>query len=377
MKLTGSDIQSGPRREGWGLFPKVPLRVVLAATTLVATYFLTSSAYAAEAPSAPHGTVGFEECLSCHGQRGLNMTLGNGETLSLYVDASVVAASVHGHSNLSCTDCHRSVTSYPHPTLKIPSLREYSIAQYELCKRCHFANYTKTLDSVHFDVLSSGNLNAPLCTDCHGAHDVGVPSKVSQTCAKCHEPIYETYANSVHGKALLVEGNYDVPVCTDCHASHTIEDPRTAAFRIESVTICGRCHSDKKLMQKYGISTSVVKTYLNDFHGRAVTLISKQNQDIWVKEAVCTDCHGVHDIQKIDSPNSPVIRANLVETCRKCHPDATANFPGAWLSHYEPSMNKAPLVFLAKTFYGILIPFMVVGLSVHVLVDLWRTITNR
>jgi predicted CXXCH cytochrome family protein len=202
-------------------------------------------------------------------------------------------------------------------------------------------------------------------------------SKISQTCSECHQDIYQAYNTSVHGRALIEGKNYDVPVCTDCHRSHTIEDPRTAAFRLESVELCSSCHRNEKLMQKYGISTKVVRTYLKDFHGRAVTLVGKQSKDIWVEEAVCTDCHGIHAIQKVDSPHSPVIKANLIDTCRKCHPDATANFPGAWLSHYEPSINKAPLVFFITWFYWLLIPFMVVGLSIHVLLDLWRTITNR
>ena len=180
------------------------------------------------------------------------------------------------------------------------------------------------------------------------------------------------YATSVHGKALIEENNYDVPVCTVCHKSHSIEDPLTATFRLESVELCSTCHSNEKLLQKYGISTKVVKTYLEDFHGRAVTLVGKQSKDTWVEEAVCTDCHGVHDIQVVDSPDSPVIKGNLVTTCGKCHSDVTVNFPGAWLSHYEPSINKAPLIFIVKWFYWILIPFMLAGLSVHVLLDLWR-----
>ncbi|MFC1987560.1 cytochrome c3 family protein [Chloroflexota bacterium] len=331
-------------------------------------------------PSAEESLAENDYCLSCHGQPGLSMTFANGEKLPLYVDSGVFAASIHG-DKLLCADCHSSITTYPHPEIEFSGQREYNVAQYELCKRCHFANYTKTLDSVHFQVLSSGNLNAPLCTDCHGAHNVGLPShpeaKISQTCSDCHQNIYEVYADSVHGKALIGENNYDVPVCTDCHAAHTIEDPRTAAFRLESVELCSKCHGNKELMQKYGLSTNVVKSYLEDFHGRYVALIGAQGKDIPVREAVCTDCHGVHDIRSVDNPDSPVIKANLLETCRKCHPDATTNFPGAWLSHYEPSLTKAPLVFFADWFYRILIPFILVGLSIHILLDLWRRITNR
>ncbi|MFH1647679.1 MAG: cytochrome c3 family protein [Chloroflexota bacterium] len=319
-------------------------------------------------------------CLDCHGQPGLSMTLASGETLELYIDPEVYAASAHG-DKLLCTDCHTAITGFPHPQWDIPNQREYNITQYELCKRCHFDNYTKTLDSIHYKMLSAGDLKTPICTDCHGAHDVAPPSqpraKISQTCSQCHQAIYQQYVNSIHGKALIEDNNYDVPVCTDCHQTHTIEDPRTASFRLESVHLCSNCHSNQKLMEKYGISSQVVKTYLNDFHGRTVALVEKETRDIWVQEAVCTDCHGIHDIQQVDSPGSPVIKSNLVATCGKCHADINVNFPGAWLSHYETGIDKAPLIFFVRWFYRILIPFILVGLAIHVLLDLWRRITNR
>lgn len=391
------------------------IALVLAASGVALAYSLVR---AASAPAVPHDTAGKEDCLSCHGSglpaghAGLtneacvtchkpseappaapagtdcvschgtsqSITLPSGETMSLSVDAAAFAASVHG-GKLSCTDCHSSVTGYPHAPLKAESRRQYSVAQYETCKRCHFDNYTKTLDSVHYQLLSSGNQAAPLCTDCHGAHNVKAPSQpravISQTCAQCHPAISAAYAGSVHGKALIEEDNVDVPVCTDCHRSHSIEDARTAAFRLESVKLCSDCHRDAELMAKYGISPNVVQTYLEDFHGATVALVAKQNKDIWAQEAVCTDCHGVHDIQRTDDPGSRVVKANLATTCRQCHTDASADFPSAWLSHYDPSPQKAAFVFGVQWFYRLLIPFVIVGLALHVFIDLWRTITNR
>lgn len=329
--------------------------------------------------SSSAAAAGEMDCLSCHGQLGVWMALDNGERLLLYVDREVIAASVHG-DKLLCTDCH-STSTYHRPERSIASAREYSVTRYELCKRCHFDNYTKTLDSIHYEMLAAGDLKAPLCTDCHGAHNVTVPyqppAKISRTCSMCHETLYEKYVASTHGRALIEEDNYDVPVCTDCHSSHNIHDPRTASFRLESVELCGSCHGDEKLMGKYGISTKVLKSYLEDFHGQTVSLIGKESKDIWAEAAVCTDCHGIHDIISAEDPNSPVMKANLVATCQKCHPDATANFPSAWLSHYEPSLDKAPVVLLVTWSYRILIPFIMLGLSIHVLVDLWRAITNR
>lgn len=318
-------------------------------------------------------------CLICH-EREMYLMFDNGDKLSLTIDPGVYDNSIHG-GKLGCTDCHASISQYPHPKTNTSSLRDYVTAQYEVCKRCHFANYTKTLDSVHYQVLSTGEKSAPVCTDCHSAHAVAQPNeprtKISDACGRCHTQVYEEYARSVHGWALLDEGNRDVPVCTTCHGVHNIHSATSTSFHLNSTDLCAKCHSDKSLMDKYGISANVLRTYLDDFHGRTVNFIRQEPRTVWTDKPVCTDCHGVHDIKKNDDPESPTIKANLVKTCQKCHADATENFSSAWLSHYEPSMQKASLVYLVKVYYWILIPVMIGGLILHILLDLWRLARNR
>jgi hypothetical protein len=122
----------------------------------------------------------------------------------------------------------------------------------------------------------------------------------------------------------------------------------------------------------------VLSTYLADFHGKTASLRGHQGAAVTgAVVARCTDCHGVHDIQKARDPQSPVIKANLLRTCRQCHADATANFPDAWLSHYEPSLHNAPLVYAVKIGYAVIIPFMIGGLGLQILLHLWRLMANR
>jgi hypothetical protein len=66
-----------------------------------------------------------------------------------------------------------------------------------------------------------------------------------------------------------------------------------------------------------------------------------------------------------------------VKRCQKCHPGATEEFPNAWLSHYEPSLSNAPLVFLINLTYKIFIPFMLIGLILQILLHIWRYAVNR
>ena len=81
--------------------------------------------------------------------------------------------------------------------------------RYQQCQSCHQDQYRQSLDSNHARALAAGNRNAAICTDCHGAHNVTKPDqprqKISTTCQKCHSAIYDQYATSVHGAALLDE----------------------------------------------------------------------------------------------------------------------------------------------------------------------------
>jgi predicted CXXCH cytochrome family protein len=202
-------------------------------------------------------------------------------------------------------------------------------------------------------------------------------SKISKTCSRCHRDVYQQYARSAHGEALVQTENGDVPVCTDCHRSHDILDPKTASFHLKSPELCARCHTDEALMEKYGLSTNVHRTYLKDFHGMTASFYKEEQTAPAAFTAVCTDCHGVHEILPVKDPRSAVMKANLVKVCQKCHPEATENFPGAWLSHYEPSPQKAPLVYYVTLFYQIFIPFVVLGLVLQVLLHIWRVVVNR
>jgi predicted CXXCH cytochrome family protein len=323
-----------------------------------------------------------DTCLACHGEKSMAVTLPSGESRGLFVDRVAFTTSVHG-GKLGCTDCHTDITDVPHASKPFRTKREFTIAYYEACKRCHFANYSKTLDSVHYPAIARGDRMAPTCVDCHGAHDVTRPnqprSHISQTCAACHQGVSAIYAKSVHGRALIDEKNADVPTCTDCHQSHAIAGPHAPGWRLKSPDLCATCHANAAMMKKYKLSTNVMQTYLADFHGMTASLQKQQDPSAAGGRvvALCIDCHGVHDISKTDAPHSSVMKANVVKTCQKCHPGASQSFSSAWLSHYEPTLKSAPLVYSVKIAYYILIPFMIGGLVLQILLHLWRVVVNR
>jgi predicted CXXCH cytochrome family protein len=306
------------------------------------------------------------------------------------MEAEELAGSVHGrhltdqfdYTPLLCTDCHRQQARYgfPHEPVAAPDARSFSIEMSDLCQECHQDIYDRQQDSTHAMALAEGNMEAATCADCHGSHVIPEPDepreRISQTCARCHSTINEEYEASVHGAALLGEDNPDVPVCIDCHGVHDIQDPNTALFRVRSPQLCANCHADETLMGQYEISTNVFDTYVADFHGTTVELFEKQSPDHETNKAVCYDCHGVHNILAASDENSQIIKQNLLETCRQCHPDATANFPGSWTSHFEPSPQNNPLIYLVNLFYAILIPLTIGGFLLFIFSDVFRRARN-
>ena len=320
-------------------------------------------------------------CLSCHGDSNLSMTLPSGEVLSLYVSQDALDHSVHSSKGIECEACHNDITTYPHPVLKYQSKRELSRAFYQTCEKCHSVNYAKAQDSMHAQAAEAGNLDAPICTDCHGAHDVRPPaeprSSISETCGQCHTQIVDTYRQSVHGAALMADENPDVPVCTDCHGVHNIQDPRTAQFRVAEPELCAGCHANKELMSKYGLSSDVYSIYKRSWHGVDVSVYKAKWPTIWHDSAVCSDCHGIHDIRSTDDPLSKVNPKNLLTTCQQCHPSAGPNWTDAWTGHNEISLERTPALFYVEKFYTSFTPFVLWACIIYVVLQIIRATVDR
>jgi predicted CXXCH cytochrome family protein len=330
-----------------------------------------------------HQQQNSEFCLGCHSVPGQTMTFPNGDVVSVTVESMELHDSVHGEGNewqaLECNDCHTGM-QYPHEPKTADTARDYTLQQTELCANCHETQHEGAAVSVHAEALAEGNLDAAVCVDCHGAHDVPVPneprSRIVETCAECHTDVHDEYITSVHGQSLINDDNPDVPTCINCHGVHNIGDPTTALFRNRSPELCATCHANEEMMAKYDISTDVFRTYVADFHGTTVTIFESDDPNVETNKAVCYDCHGVHAILSPSDPENG-IKANLLVTCQQCHPDATENFPDSWTGHHQPTLQDNPLLFLVNIFYAIVIPATVGFLGFLVATDIYRKVRGR
>ncbi|MEI6289227.1 MAG: ammonia-forming cytochrome c nitrite reductase subunit c552 [Chloroflexota bacterium] len=375
---------------------------IIAGLAVILTAFgfsiTNSKAAKAELPaetSSLHAPVGDDAaCLSCHQNPEFTTNVGNlqkSEQFVLFVNPDEYNHSVHGQMGITCIECHIDFKPEMGHGKSFISRREVTIKMNETCGNCHKKQAEKQKDSVHSQMIAFGKYEAATCTDCHTAHAVKrmkdpktgllYPETrvwIPGTCNQCHSTIVEKYRNSVHGEALLNDQNPDVPTCIDCHGVHNILNPTTDKFRLASPTMCAKCHTDPKRMDKYGISTEVMNTYVADFHGTTVSIFEQVSPDAPTNKPVCYDCHGVHDITRVDDPKKGLeIKANLLIKCQKCHPDANTNFPDAWMSHYIPSTDKYPIVYYINLFYKFLIPGVLVPMGVLVLLDFSRATINR
>jgi hypothetical protein len=116
---------------------------------------------------------------------------------------------------IGCASCHAEVDLKTHSQKPktIANSREYSIAMAKICGGCHTEALKQNETSVHATLLASGNLSAPVCTDCHGAHAVS-PKTAYDTCVGCHLAAMDAHQKWLPNAGLHLE----VVSCAACHA---------------------------------------------------------------------------------------------------------------------------------------------------------------
>jgi cytochrome b subunit of formate dehydrogenase len=236
--------------------------------------------------------------------------------------------------------------------------------------------------SVHANALKNGNMNAANCVDCHSSHDMQIgshpESKVNKknipaTCAQCHSKEVDVFQKSIHGKAFA-KGNINSPVCTDCHGEHKIlgtKDPDSPVSSLHvSEDVCASCHSSVKISEKFGLPIGKQKTFSDSFHGLAVKSGSKE-------AANCASCHGYHDILPSSDPQSKVSKENLAATCGSCHPGAGKNFAIGAVHVTTKGDSEDELLYFVSNLYIILIIVTIGGMAIHNILDFLRKSKRR
>ncbi|MFH1069545.1 MAG: cytochrome c3 family protein [Candidatus Glassbacteria bacterium] len=197
---------------------------------------------------------GNDECRRCHGLQAE-------QDQALKVDFAQAAESAHGKIN--CTDCHTDIEEIPH------------------------AHQLKPVD----------------CLVCHGETTDVSGKKIG------------LYWDSVHGLASADTTKQDAAACVDCHGKHNIrghEDRQSLVYRSNIPLTCARCHENNQVVMRHDIRFErPYQEYEQSIHGKAL-----RKDGLLQVAAVCTDCHGAHDIQSHAAARPT---ASQPQTCGKCH----------------------------------------------------------
>lgn len=110
------------------------------------------------------------------------------------------------------------------------------------------------------------------------------------------------YKGSIHGKLA----------CVECHVDFKGQGfpHKQTAERVQ----CSRCHQSGNVVGAPDYTP--MEEYADSVHGKAVR---RGDPDA----PKCGDCHGTHNVRAMEDSESSIYRANIADTCGRCHTDLT------------------------------------------------------
>lgn len=299
-----------------------------------------------------------------------------------------VASDVHGVAreagnprSPTCWSCHGGHRMLP---LASPESQLSKTRQADTCGKCHGGDkllmeekgitkrnlVLRYKSSVHWEAIVQGK-NAATCTDCHFHHNIlssaseksGVSrTGVANSCQKCHTIESKSFWTGAHGTALF-HGNNDVPNCTTCHGDHDMASLRTRvgdAKQWASTQVCIWCHGNLRMMARYGLDTTPVDSYMEDFHGLT-------QRGTLGASATCSDCHDPHHSLPAGHPSSRMHISNRGPVCGRCHGKVTDSFAQSFTHRKALEEYGGEIENVVRTIYIIVIVCSVAGMLLYTL----------
>jgi cytochrome c553 len=243
------------------------------------------------------------------------------------------------------------------------------------CLRCHGAEGLKT--SLSGDIVS---LFIDGKTFQESMHE-------SLSCRSCHVGMTDyPHAKIKYSQSFRASMNKN---CQYCHKEITAqykESVHGQQKQGKTAALCTDCHGAHNIFKKTDSRSQVYAQ--NQVQACAKCHTEKQDAYNWGvhgkavalgsnnKAATCATCHTAHEIQGPDKTNSTVNDQNLNKTCSQCHPRATVNMSKG-MEHYTLTSEgeNAPMYYTYKAF-SILLVAVVTLFLLYILLDLYRRIRN-
>jgi cytochrome b subunit of formate dehydrogenase len=274
-------------------------------------------------PLREKGYTSLPSCVDCHGKHKVSWK-GQPRRVCGVCHQDILEEFLHSAhwdgevdtTSVTCVSCH-------HPHNKVEKA-QYSAAEWKLrltesCRKCHESEVENYDRSGHYREVQHGNLEAPICSDCHARHRILSPrdpdSKVSvarldMVCTRCHSG----YEKSIHRPEVGDDPRLET--CVACHTGHSTEmaaESVSAVFDLSLSQICLKCHQASLI------------TGENDAHGG---IHRNQIQRLeWGEVANCGLCHMYH----YRAPDH-LSEHGLEKSCADCHPEQQEEYEKS--SHY-------------------------------------------
>jgi hypothetical protein len=186
-------------------------------------------------------------CGACHGPKGKGT---GAPSVAAHFDDSIHGQALSRQGLVvapNCASCHGAHEIRPKADPASAVNRRSIVAT---CTKCHLGIRPVYEQSVHAQAVQAGNPLAPVCADCHTAHDIGRVEAdawqlgIIRECGTCHEQSLRTYRDTFHGKITEL-GFTRVAKCADCHGAHDIlpaSSPASTVSPARRLTTCQQCH---------------------------------------------------------------------------------------------------------------------------------------
>jgi len=260
------------------------------------------------------------DCQNCHGDPNLEVTRG-GQTTSLFVNQEAVSRSRHART--ACAQCHTGVS----PSHERPC--ETVIEKVD-CSICHAEVVAEYEESTHGQLVAEGSPDAPICADCHGTHEVQGSNETNSPtfsrnvpglCAECHRT----------GQQASVRYQGDEPGAVE-HYLESIHGKGLVESGLTVTANCADCHTAHRELPSDDPRSSVYRANIGETCGRchsgiselfANSIHSPEFSDTEEELPVCSECHSAHDIQRTDESD---FRLHIMDQCGRCHEEITESY---------------------------------------------------
>ncbi|HZW83823.1 MAG TPA: cytochrome c3 family protein [Candidatus Deferrimicrobium sp.] len=206
-------------------------------------------------------------------------------------------------------------------------------------------------------------------------------------CTKCHDDVKEGTkpTNIVGGRELAKKVDKN---CQKCHVEQTKVWENSTHGKLfqegKDTALCTDCHGSHDILTKTNSESMVngqksVETCVkcHEHKYKETYEESFHGRSVFLgssKSATCVSCHGSHSILGPEEPTSMVNKANISQTCAQCHLNASKGFSQGTEHAEMKGEGPGAVKYWTLKFFTWLTIIVFALLIVHIEIELWRRI---